>query len=428
MINSQGCNYDVLIFTETWLTDGILDPELNLSDFTIYRTDRSLLYSCATSGGGVLIAVKKRCNSRLVPSSTDIKQLFVSITIGKELIIIGSVYFPPKTAPEKYMSFSDNVDSLVNHLQPTQICLIGEFNLPHAAWSQNNFSSSTSPTERAPANESISIEIISNTICLHNLFQINNILNNSNSLLDLVMIQKKISSSSLQMMFYTTRPLPSTSILHYQFLTPINSEICPSGYYHDFKSANLMLIRELLDQVSYDELLKNKPLDHMIITLYEILYIAIDLYVPLKKYSSRKFPMYSSELKSCIIDKKKAHLRHKSSNSADDYYKFSSLRALAHRLAKRDYQNYIKSIEHSVTVDIKAFWRFANGKRKTIAIPPELSYNGEVCSSGGEIANLIAEYISTVYCNKAGVTPKLSWNRTFLMNFQKNLKHGLNKI
>ncbi|KAG5878838.1 hypothetical protein JTB14_003602 [Gonioctena quinquepunctata] len=54
--------------------------------------------------------------------------------------------------------------------------------------------------------------------------------------------------------------------------------------------------------------------------------------------------------------------------------------------------------------DIKAFERFANGKRKTIGIPPELSYNGEVSSSGGGIANLFAEYFSTVYCNKAGVT------------------------
>ncbi|KAG5875402.1 hypothetical protein JTB14_028473 [Gonioctena quinquepunctata] len=92
--------------------------------------------------------------------------------------------------------------------------------------------------------------------------------------------------------------------------------------------------------------------------------MAIDLYVPLKKYSSRKFPIwYTSELKSGIIDKKKSHLRHKSSNSANDYQKFSSLRALAHRLAKRDHQNYIESIEQSVTVDIKAYWRFANGKR-----------------------------------------------------------------
>ncbi|KAG5872233.1 hypothetical protein JTB14_002994 [Gonioctena quinquepunctata] len=75
----------------------------------------------------------------------------------------------------------------------------------------------------------------------------------------------------------------------------INSEICPSGYYHDFKSANLMLIRDLLDQVSWDELFKNKPLDHMINILYEILYIAIDL-----------------------------------------------LGALVPRLAKRDHQNYIE--------------------------------------------------------------------------------------
>ncbi|KAG5883630.1 hypothetical protein JTB14_025133 [Gonioctena quinquepunctata] len=223
MVNTQGCNYDILIFTETWLTDGILDPELDLSDFTVYRNDRSHLSSCATRGGGIL-RCKKRYNSRLVPSSTNIEQLFVSISIGKELIIIGSVTVPPKTAPGKYTSFSDNVDSLVNHLQPTQICLTGDFNHPHATSSQDTFSSSASPTERAPANESISIEIISNTICLHNLFQINNILNSANSLLNLVMIQKNnISISPANDVLIQHPPLSFELPVKYALVTTITT-------------------------------------------------------------------------------------------------------------------------------------------------------------------------------------------------------------
>ncbi|KAG5878933.1 hypothetical protein JTB14_005986 [Gonioctena quinquepunctata] len=213
--------------------------------------------------------------------------------------------------------------------------------------------SSASPTELASANESISIEIISNTICLHNLFQINNILNSYNSLFDLVMIQKNNIVIKPANDVWIQDPYHPPLSFELPVSHPaINSEICPSGYYHDFKSANLMLIRELLDQVSWDELFKNKPLDHIINILYEILYKAIDF-----------------------------------------------LRALTHRLAKRNHQNYIESIEQSVTNDIKAFWRFANGK-KTISIPPELSYNGEVSSSGGEIANLFAEYFSTSIATK----------------------------
>ncbi|KAG5900233.1 hypothetical protein JTB14_018216 [Gonioctena quinquepunctata] len=243
------------------------------------------------------------------------------------------------------------------------------YNLPHATWSQDNVSSTASPTERAPANESISIEIISNTICLHNLLQINKILNTANSLLDLVLIQKNniIIRPANDVLIQQDPYHPPLSFELPVSDPTINSDICPSGYYHDFKSANLMFIRELPNQVSWDERFKNRFLDHLINILYEILYIANDL-----------------------------------------------LRALAHRVAKRDHQNYFESIEQSATVDIKAFWRFANGKRKTIGIPRKFSYNGKVNSSGEEKANLFAKYFSTVYCNKAGVTPVHTFSNSSL--------------
>ncbi|KAG5874510.1 hypothetical protein JTB14_025788 [Gonioctena quinquepunctata] len=133
--------------------------------------------------------------------------------------------------------------------------------------------------------------------------------------------------------------------------------------------------------------------------------MAIDLYVPLRKYSSRKFPIYNSpELKFCIIDRKKSHLRHKSSNCADDYQKFSAC-VTWHIDLRKGPQNYIESIKQSVTVDIKAFCRLANGRRKPIGISPESSYNGEVKLNRRTNSKLVCQIFLTVYSNKAGVTP-----------------------
>ncbi|KAG5858294.1 hypothetical protein JTB14_001228, partial [Gonioctena quinquepunctata] len=53
----------------------------------------------------------------------------------------------------------------------------------------------------------------------------------------------------------------------------------------------------------------------------------------------------------------------------------------------------------TVHVNNKAFWRFANSKRKTGGIPPELGYNGKISSTGEGIPNLFADYFSTVYSN-----------------------------
>ena len=54
-------NYSIYCFTETWLSNHIMDVEVIPSGFTIYRKDRS------TRGGGVLIAVKSS-----IPSSASL--------------------------------------------------------------------------------------------------------------------------------------------------------------------------------------------------------------------------------------------------------------------------------------------------------------------------------------------------------------------
>ena len=77
--------------------------------------------------------------------------------------------------------------------------------------------------------------------------------------------------------------------------------------------------------------------------------MAIDLYVPLKKYSTRVFPVwYSDETKKIIINKKLAHKRYKISNSVADYERFFRLRALSRSLIRNDHRSYLQTTEQSL--------------------------------------------------------------------------------
>lgn len=74
---------DVLILTETWLCDGIVDAELGLRDYIIYRCDRNIHTSEHTRGGGVLIAVKNSFFSRPIDTSdSNVEQLFIVLHAG----------------------------------------------------------------------------------------------------------------------------------------------------------------------------------------------------------------------------------------------------------------------------------------------------------------------------------------------------------
>ena len=51
------------MFSETWLQDDVLDNELGLIDFNIYRQDRSLKNNTFLRGIGIMICIKKHLNA-----------------------------------------------------------------------------------------------------------------------------------------------------------------------------------------------------------------------------------------------------------------------------------------------------------------------------------------------------------------------------
>lgn len=69
--------YDILVFTETWLINTIYDAELGLTDFDIYRNDRCEITQDSSRGGGVLIAVRKNFNSKKIKiNNTSFETLY----------------------------------------------------------------------------------------------------------------------------------------------------------------------------------------------------------------------------------------------------------------------------------------------------------------------------------------------------------------
>lgn len=73
--------YDVLLFTETWLKPEINNNELKLFNYNIYRCDRSKNTSFNERAGGVMIATKDFPSHELKLIHNNVEQIFVLITI-----------------------------------------------------------------------------------------------------------------------------------------------------------------------------------------------------------------------------------------------------------------------------------------------------------------------------------------------------------
>lgn len=77
-------SFDVIVLTETWLLDGIMNSELFPSNYTVWRRDRNLSRTNQTKGGGVLIAVRNNvCSNLRSEFYSSAEDIWVTLTIKK---------------------------------------------------------------------------------------------------------------------------------------------------------------------------------------------------------------------------------------------------------------------------------------------------------------------------------------------------------
>lgn len=128
-------SYNVIILTETWLTPDILNTELGLLNFHVYRYDRFPLTSSHKQDGGVFIAVRASLKSSPVHVDINyVEQLFVILTISSFKLLVGVVYLPPRSPYPIYEAHTSTVETLLSSINPSSILLCGDYNLPHINW------------------------------------------------------------------------------------------------------------------------------------------------------------------------------------------------------------------------------------------------------------------------------------------------------
>ena len=112
--------------TETWPYSSVLDRELQLYGFNIYRKDR-----CGRRGGGVLLAVKSHLTCfRRRDLETDVEMLACLIYTRPAFCFLFSVFYRP---PGKSLDCSANFGAFLNNYSSTNISnliVVGDFNFP----------------------------------------------------------------------------------------------------------------------------------------------------------------------------------------------------------------------------------------------------------------------------------------------------------
>ncbi|KAK2578449.1 hypothetical protein KPH14_012589 [Odynerus spinipes] len=354
-IASLSTNYDIIILVETWLHSGILNAELGLEDFNVYRRDRYTNNITFKRGGGVLIAIRKHISSRQVSTQEQsVEQLFVKVYLEFKSIIVGAVYLPPGTDSNVYELHGSSVEELCSGNAGSDIVLIGDYNLSHTRiFNSTDGLLAHIPIGHCPVvKQADTIRNYFNFLGLHQL----NLCSRDNYLLDLIFstLKNLRISNSIEPCISPDKYHPpldiSIPIMHNS--NPFSSSLLRK----DFNRADYASINEYLFSIDWDRMINELSVDESVKLFYQHVNYAIEEFVPTRYVAPSQFPAwFSRELIRLIRFKKLSHKRYKFTSSFEDYLAFSHARAKCKSVAKLCWERYVSRAEECIATDAKAF-------------------------------------------------------------------------
>jgi hypothetical protein len=103
--------------------------------YVVYPNDRNVNNSGKSSGGGVLIAVKKFLTSKcLSDSNSFLEDVWISLQCCHNPFVFGAIYLPPDATTVSYAKHVQVVKNLLYNIRRSTFFILGDYNLPNMKW------------------------------------------------------------------------------------------------------------------------------------------------------------------------------------------------------------------------------------------------------------------------------------------------------
>ena len=382
---------DIIIGTETWLipesqTGGHKDSELLLPEYDIFRRDRP------STGGGVLIAVKKDLECIELTKSKDTETIFCTIKRkGKRPLIIGSVYRAPNLDLDTCTKIASETYNIVDKNRNAVFWIGGDFNLPDINWKNQDITGNRYPQ----LINKIFLEMAQDL----GLTQVIDVPTRGTSFLDLLFsnkpdLVKKVDllaglgdheAVKVEIRLSIIRKKPTKRRIQlWNRVDAIKMKIDVEKFRSNF-----------LDNFTC----KNNVNDIWNHIKKEITSL-IEKHVPSKMTSSKVHqPWINTETKRLIRKKNRWLQKAKKSNSPHFWKTYKKIKSHTQKICRQTHDEYLHSI-FSEDKSNKKLWSYIKSrKQQNVGIPDLTSENNTPINDPTEKANLIRKQFDSVLSN-----------------------------
>ncbi|XP_062556831.1 uncharacterized protein LOC134221658 [Armigeres subalbatus] len=404
LLNSLlSCDFDVIVFTETWLYSDISNSELS-SNYTIYRCDRNTRTSVFQRGGGVLIAVRAQLNSKAVflEGSDDLEQVIVKVMLPHESICLCCIYIRPRSPADIYAKHGESLVRLLELADPRDTMIVmGDYNLPNLAWEFDDEVHGFLPLNASSEQELAVVESLLPT----GLQQINDLVNANGRLLDLVFV----SDSDRIELFESPAAILKVDPYHKPFVLtlecssedlqlPQSNSAARNEY--NFARCDFDVINARLAALDWTCLSNLETVDDAVTVFYDNVYQVIRDNVPLKtrrKSTKCQQPWWNPQLRRLRNRLRKARKRYFRSWTTENKYAVQLAEAEYNSVHEVRFREYIEQMQRNLKKNPSSFWSFVNTRKRSAGIPNNVFYGNHNSSADNTSANLFAEFFHSVF-------------------------------
>ena len=379
---------DIVGISESWTNNSILDSELGIFGYEVFRCDRPNLHR----GGGVLLYIRIELQPiQHFPRSSFPEQVWCKLrNKNKEEQLIGVCYRTPTASI--YQSNTDTLlRDLLNELSGKHFVLMGDFNYPHIDWSAKQ----CMPTASRETQMFLDC-------CEDNFFvQHVTVETRLKSTLDLVISDTLEAVDNMHLLgkFADSDHFMLCWNISYQHSTRANNQLDRSGTF-DYAKGNFTAMRQELSTVDWKELLQSLSLEECWKTFKEIVNSLEARHIPVKKFSKKKVqkPVWMSYKAMKLVTKKH-----------NVYKKYKSVHHPAYVKATKEVKKEIKKakkkfeskLAQNIKDDKKSFYAYVRSKSKArTRIGPLTGDDGEAVEDSSDMAESFNKFFSSVFTDE----------------------------
>lgn len=372
-------NLHIIGVCETWLHENILDGEISLEGFTLYRKDRQAVKP--GRGGGVLLYV----NNILVSSACEIlnsykaEAVWSNIQIDKGNVLTVGVCYKSPNVEECEL---EQLFCSIKHASRNQVLVMGDFNYPDIDWDSLNHDQSSSEFMNLIL-ESYLFQHVSEPTRDKNILDL--VFTSEESMIDNIEVREHLSTSD-------------HNILCWNLIT--KTEISSSNAVrYNFSKGDYSKINKHLSDVDWDTELKDLDPDNMWNVFCNIMNNLVVEFVPQMKNKCKKFPVWmTKDAKKHRKYKSRMWKRYKEDKSYNNLVEYKIALNKVTNAYKSAKMNFECKIAKNSKKNPKAFYNYIRSKSKTKdKVGPLKDENGKLISDSNIMSKMLNDYFSSIF-------------------------------